>query len=532
MAKTIFTNGNIYTLDLNQPIVETVVVENGKIVDIGSHHDMMLQWGRHGSEIIDLQGNMVTPGMIDSHLHLSGVAFNLLELDLIGVTSKGEMLNKIREKAKTIPEGQWVVGLGWDENLFTDSSTIPTIQELDYVAPNRPIFLKRVCHHAFLVNSKALEVCHYHPSMEVPRGGKIVLDPATNKPNGLILESASKLIMDHIPEKSYDELKQGLAQAMQLVVKSGLTSAHTNDPAYFGGLDQTYKLYNEIINFERKGLRCNLLIDYPYLKDVKARGMHFGYGNERLQIGAIKFFADGAFGRRTALLSEPYHDAPEQFGEAMHDQATLFEMFKDVREYGMPIAIHTIGDQALENVLDVLDQLPLGKYRDRIIHVALAREELIKRLANPSRIADIQPRFVVSDYPWIIDRLGEEREKSLYVWKDMLKAGVICAGGSDSPIEPFDPLLGIHASVTRRLPSQSHAGWNEKQKLSMLEAVRLFTIGGAFATNEEHLKGTLTRGKLADMTVFSKNLFAMEHPDELLSTKVNMTIIGGEVQAV
>ncbi len=224
--------------------------------------------------------------------------------------------------------------------------------------------------------------------------------------------------------------------------------------------------------------------------------------------------------------------APGQFGEAMHDQATLFEMFKDVREYGMPIAIHTIGDQALENVLDVLDQLPHGKYRDRIIHVALAREELIKRLANPSRIADIQPRFVVSDYPWIIDRLGEEREKSLYVWKDMLKAGVICAGGSDSPIEPFDPLLGIHASVTRRLPSQSHAGWNEKQKLSMLEAVRLFTIGGAFATNEEHLKGTLTRGKLADMTVFSKNLFAMEHPDELLSTKVDMTIIDGEVQAV
>ena len=532
MSKTIFTNGNIYTLDVNQPIVETVVVENGKIIDIGSHDDMMLQWGRQGSKIIDLQGDMVTPGMIDSHLHLSGVAFNLLDLDLIGVTSKDEMLYKIKEKAQTIPEGEWLVGLGWDENLFTDGSTIPTIQELDYVAPHCPIFIKRICHHAFLVNSKALEASHYHPSIEVPRGGKIVVDPATNKPNGLILESASKLIMDHIPEKSYDELKLGLAQAMQLAVKSGLTSAHTNDPAYFGGLDQTYKLYNEIINFERKGLRCNLLIDYPYLKDVKARGMHFGFGNERLQIGAIKFFADGAFGRRTALLSEPYSDAPGQFGEAMHDQITLFEMFKEVREYGMPIAVHTIGDQALENVLDVLDQLPHGKYRDRIIHVALAREELIKRLANPSRIADIQPRFVVSDYPWIIERLGEEREENLYAWKNMLSAGVICAGGSDSPIEPFDPLLGIHASVTRRLPSQSHAGWNEKQKLSMLEAVRLFTIGGAYATNEEHVKGTLTRGKLADMTVFSKNLFAMEHPDELLSTKVDMTIIDGEVQEV
>lgn len=193
------------------------------------------------------------------------------------------------------------------------------------------------------------------------------------------------------------------------------------------------------------------------------------------------------------MLSEPYTDAPGEYGEAMQDQDTLFEMFKEVREYGMPIAVHTIGDQALANVLDLLDQLPYGKYRDRIIHVALANQELIKRLAHPNRIADIQPRFVVSDYPWILERLGEERENYLYAWKSMLSAGVNCAGGSDAPIEPFEPLLGLHASLTRRLPSQSHLGWNEKEKLSMMEAVRLFTIGGAYATNEEHLKGTLNR---------------------------------------
>ena len=374
MSKTIFTNGKIYTLESKQPIVETVVVENGIITDIGSHQDMMLQWGRAGSKIIDLQGNMVTPGIIDSHLHMSGVAFNILDLNLIGVTSKAEMLHKIKEKAQTIPEGKWLVGLGWDENLFTDGSTIPTIEELDYVAPHCPIFLKRICHHAFLVNSKAFEMSHYHPAMEIPKGGKIVLDPSTNKPNGLILESASKLIMDHIPEKSYSELKYGLTEAMKLAVKSGLTSVHTNDPVYLGGLDQTYQLYDEIINQERQGLRTNLLIDYAFFKDLKERGMHTGYGNKRLQVGAIKFFADGAFGRRTALLSEPYTDEPLEYGEAMQDQETLFEMFKEVREYGMPIAVHTIGDQALANVLDLLDQLPHGKYRDRIIHVALANQ--------------------------------------------------------------------------------------------------------------------------------------------------------------
>lgn len=530
MTKTIITHGIIYTLDKNQPIVETVVVENGKILDVGSHDDMILQWGRYGSKIIDLQGKMVTPGLIDSHLHLSGVAFNILDLNLVGVTSKNEMLSKISEKAKTIPKGQWLNGLGWDENLFTDGSSIPTIQELDYVAPHCPIFLKRICHHAFLVNSKALEICGYHPSMTVPRGGQIVLDSITNKPCGLILESASMLITEHIPDKSYDELKQGLTQAMQLAVRLGLTSAHTNDPLYLGGVDQTYQLYDEIINQERIGLRCNLLMDYPFLKDLKERGMKTGFGNDKLQIGAIKFFADGAFGRRTALLSEPYCDAPGQYGEAMQNQETLFEMFKEVREYGMPIAVHTIGDQALANVLDLLDQLPKGKYRDRIIHVSLIRDELVQRLVDPSRIADIQPRFVPSDYPWIKERLGDQREKNLYAWKTLLSAGVLCAGGSDAPIEPFDPLLGLHAAVTRRLPTQSHGGWNEKEKLSMKEAVQLFTIGGAYATNEEHLKGTITRGKFADMTVFSNDLFSLEHPDQLLKTSVEMTIIDGEVQ--
>ncbi|MDR7001096.1 amidohydrolase [Neobacillus niacini] len=531
MSKTIFANGVIYTLDSKNPVVETVVVENGKIVDLGTQKDMLLQWGRHGVTTIDLQGKMVTPGLIDSHLHLSGVTFNFLDLDLTGVKSKKEMLEKIKAKASTVAPGSWLIGMGWDENLFEDGTT-PSIQELDYAAPQCPIYLKRICYHAFLVNSKALEICNYHSSMEIPMGGSVVLDPDTKKPTGLILESASKLITKYIPEKTYEELKNGLAQAMKFAVKKGLTSAHTNDPAYFGGLDQTYRLYDELINQEGYGLRCNLLIDYPFLKDLKERGMCAGYGNNQLQIGAIKIFADGAFGRRTALLSDPYHDAPGQFGEAMQDQETFYQMVKDSREYSMPIAVHTIGDKALENVLDVLDQFPMVNYRDRIIHVSLVREDLIKRLANQSRVADIQPRFVVGDYPWIQERIGEDREQYLYAWKSLLSSGVICAGGSDAPVEPVDPLLGIHSAATRRAPWDQHEGWNIKEKLSMLEALKVFTIGGAYATSEENIKGTLSRGKLADMTVYSKNLFEMEHPDELLKTDIEMTIIDGKVQEV
>jgi predicted amidohydrolase YtcJ len=196
----------------------------------------------------------------------------------------------------------------------------------------------------------------------------------------------------------------------------------------------------------------------------------------------------------------------------------------------MPIAVHTIGDRALENVINVLDRFQTSKYRDRLIHVSVLREDLVKRLASRSRIADIQPRFLVGDYPWVIERLGEKREQYLYAWKTLLSSGVLCAGGSDAPVEPVDPLLGIHAAVTRRAPGQTHEGWNKKEKLSMMEAIKLFTIGGAYATNEEHIKGTITKGKLADMTVFSKNLFEMEVSDELLRTNINMTIIDGVIQ--
>lgn len=528
MSKKIFTKGKIYTFDKNHPVVESVVVENGKIVDLGSHKDMVLQWGRNDAEMIDLQGKMATPGLIDSHLHLSGVAFQFLDLNLTGVSSKREMLEKIREKASTTPSEKWLSGMGFDENLFDDGG-IPTIQELDEVAPHCPVFIKRICHHAFLVNSKALEMVDYHASMEVPPGGSVVLDPDTKKPTGLLLESASKLVTDRMPERTYAELKHGLELAMKHLMERGLTSVHTNDTKYLGGLDQTYKLYDELINEEKKGLRCNLLIDYPYLNRLKEKGMHAGYGNESLQIGAIKIFADGAFGRRTALLSEPYQDAPGEYGEAMHDEETLFQMVKEAREHSMPIAVHTIGDQAVENVLQVLDQFPSVNYRDRIIHVSLLRKDLIRRLANPTLVADIQPRFVVGDFPWIQDRLGEERIQYLYAWKSLLSAGVLCAGGSDAPVEPVDPLLGIHAALARRNPKESHGGWVEKEKLSIKEALEIFTIGGAYATNEENIKGTLSRGKLADMTVFSNDLAAIEHADELLNTEADMTIIGGDI---
>ncbi len=525
--RTIFTNGKIYTFNSRTPLVQAAVVENGRFIDMGSTADMLLQWGR-SAQIIDLEGKAATPGLIDSHLHLSIMADSFINLDLTGVTSKQEMLDKIRERAQQLEPGQWILGSGWDENLFTRGG-IPAISELDYAAPANPVLLSRTCLHAALVNSNALQISGYHPLISVPEGGTVVLDEITKRPTGMLLESAVNIFRQHIPERSYQDWKNAMRQTIQFAMQKGLTSVHTNDPLYLGGLEQTWNIYNELLNGEQLGLRTNLLINHEFLKDLKEAGMYTGYGNDTLQIGAVKIFADGAFGRRTALLSEPYSDDPGNYGDAIYSQEQLYDIVRRSRELDMPIAVHTIGDKALENVLDVLDQFPAASFRDRLIHAQVLKEKLIPRLAHSSRIADIQPRFIASDFPWVEERLGKERIKLSYAWKTLMEAGVICAGGSDAPVEPADPILGIHAAVTRKKPGENHEGFCPEQKLTMMEAFRLFTELGAYPTNEETVKGTISRGKFADMTVYSKNPFVMEDADELLTTDIEMTIIGGEI---
>ncbi|MFS0672232.1 amidohydrolase [Ornithinibacillus sp. 179-J 7C1 HS] len=527
--RRIYTNGNFYTFNPIKPHVQAVVVENGRFIDMGEEHQMLLQWNTGACEVINLYGKTVTPGLVDSHLHLSLIAEQFIHLDLTGVSSKTEMLDKIRAKASNLKPNEWLLGGGWDENLFT-SGFIPTLEELDSVAPYNPLFLNRICTHAAVANSKAFEISNYHSTMSIPEGGSIVLDEYTKKPTGLILESASEIFKRNIPQKTYEELLQAMRKAVQFALEKGLTSVHSNDPLFLGGLQQTYQIYDALLNEEELGLRTNLLINHDFLDDLKNAGMYTGYGNETLQIGAVKIFADGAFGRRTALLSEPYHDAPEHYGEAMLDKEALTDIVRRTRELSMPIAVHTIGDKALENVLDVLDLFPAVSHRDRLIHVQVLNQQLINRLVNPSRIADIQPRFVVSDFPWVMERLGTNRSEKSYAWKTLMNHGVICAGGSDSPVEPVNPLLGIHAAVTRKLPGESHEGWNPNEKLSMVDAFRLFTELTAYATNEETIKGTISRGKLADMTVLSQNPFKMQDPDALLETEIEMTVIGGVIK--
>ncbi|MFC4664994.1 amidohydrolase [Oceanobacillus aidingensis] len=523
----IYTNGVIHTFQTSQPVIQAVVIKDGHFIDMGSNEQMLSFWSAKSDAVIDLGGKAATPGLTDTHLHLSMQAMKFIDLDVTGVTKKEVFLNKIKQRADTLDKGEWLLGAGWDENLFTDGG-LPTKEELDAAAPHHPLFLTRICEHAAVVNSKALEEINYSSTLAVPESGEIVTD-ANGEPTGLILESAAVLFKAKIPDKSYQTWKKALRKTISTVSGYGVTSVHSNDPAYLGGLQQTYQLYQELLNEEKMGLRANLLIDYPFLEDLHTAGMYTGYGNNMLQIGAVKIFADGAFGRRTALLKEAYSDQPGQFGEAMLSQDTLYTIVKRAREMGMPVAVHTIGDQALENVLDTLDQFPASAYRDRLIHAQVINPDLVKRLATPDRIVDIQPRFLASDYPWVTERLGKARMPYAYAWKTLLDNGIICGGGSDAPVEPLNPLLGIHAAVTRKAPGETHSGWYPEQKLSMHEAFYLFTKYAAYTTNEEKLKGTISRGKLADMTVYSADPFQMKNADELVDTNIEMTIVDGDI---
>lgn len=527
--RKIYTNGVIYTFNRIQPTVQSVVTENGYFIDMGESSQMLRFWKTPETEVIDLEGKAATPGLTDSHLHLAMVADGFVNLDLTGITSKQEMLEQINEKAKSLSPGEWLAGGNWDENLFTDG-TIPTLQELDHAAPENPILLHRICRHASVTNTQGLQVSNYHPDIDVPEGGTIVLDEATKAPTGLLLESATDIVAQHIPKRSYEDWLVAMRKTITFALSQGLTSVHTNDPHSLGGLMETYRIYDQLLHKEGLGLRTNLLINHEFLDDLKENGMYAGYGSDTLKIGAIKLFMDGAFGQRTALLSEPYSDDPGNYGDAMFGEEVLTDIIRRARTLHFPVAVHAIGDRALEMVLNALDQFPQAALRDRIIHVPFVPDKLLKRLQNPSRVADIQPRFLASDFPWVQKRLGEKRIKHSYAWKTLLDAGIICAGGSDAPVEPVSPLLGIHAAVTRKTPGDTHSGYRPEEKISVTEAFRLFTEYAAYATSEETIKGTIARGKLADMTVYSRNPFTLKDPDQLLTVEIEKTIIGGEVK--
>ncbi|MGX9135282.1 amidohydrolase [Rummeliibacillus sp. JY-2-4R] len=520
--KKLWYGGTIYTMKQEDETVEAVLVENDKIIAVGSKDELKI----NADELIDLQGATMYPGFVDSHLHMIFTGQKLLRLDLSNAKSFEELLEMIKVAAKNTPDDQWLYGESWNENNFPDKR-IPTKDELDAIRKG-PILLTRVCHHVILCNSEALEAGGISQQSESPAGGEIGRTKE-GKLNGLLYDRASELVTNAISKEGeiyINSLTKALNLAVDTMLSYGLTGGHTEDMHYFGGFLNPLTAFRRVIG-EKHHFRVDLLLHNAVYKEMKEANLEFD--EPFIEPGAMKIFADGALGGSTAALSKPYADNPENSGLLIQTDEELENLVKLARKYDDVIAVHMIGDAAAEQILNVIEKYPSPKgKRDRLIHGSVLRKDLIDRMAKLPIVVDAQPAFVSSDFPWIIDRLGEQRLKYVYPWKSLLDNGVMCAAGTDSPVEDVNPLVSIYAAVERKKPYEKGDGYILEQKLTRYEAIRMYTVGSAQVISKENERGLINPGYVADFSIFDRDLFDGTS-EEMLEAKAVKTVVAGRV---
>lgn len=529
MKATVFTNGHLCDGDGIYSGCDSIASFGGRIVYIGDYKDCLDCFPRGVKpEIRDLGGNTVVPGFVDSHIHLLGFGLNLQVLSLVGVTSIEELKEKVRERALETEEGGWVIGRGWDQGLFLEKD-YPTRYHLDEVAQGHPVFLVRSCGHIAVVSSKALEIAGINRDIEDPKGGVVDRD-SHGEPTGILRESALGLVQSCIPKMETEAMENALTKAAQYVLSKGITSVHTNDgQAGFWGTMDLYRRVRE------KDVPLRVYWDVPgeFFEELSNSPFRTGDGDDYFRIGAVKLFADGSLGGRTAALESDYSDDPGNNGILVVSEEDLKDMVNRAHSIGMQVAIHAIGDRAVTVSLEAIDyaQSRLSEYklRHRIVHAQILTPTLISEMKRVGVVADIQPKFLSTDMLWALDRVGPERMQSSYSWRSMLKAGIPLAGGSDCPVEPPDPLLGIYCAVTRKdMHENPPSGFFPNERLTVDEALDLFTLGGAFGAHEEKKKGRLSRGNLCDFVVLSDDIYSID-PDLIKDLSVLLTVVGGDV---
>ncbi|WP_438434767.1 amidohydrolase [Gorillibacterium sp. sgz500922] len=504
----------------------SIYTEDGLIRAVGTDRDIGLQLAGRADRQVDLEGGYVLPGLADCHMHLSMQGMKLAALDFSGAASKEDMLGLLRERAAATPPGQWILGLNWNENAFRPA-VAPNRDELDAVTSEHPVLLTRVCYHSWLANSEAYRRAGIGEDAEDPASGAYGRDER-GRLNGRIYEDAGVAFQAVLPEPDYAAKKACIRRAAEYALSLGLTAVHTDDLRYLGSLDLLLRLHRELRE-EGIRLRTHQLVYYPFLAEAAELGLRAGDGDEWLRIGGAKLFADGVLGGRTAWLGEPYADDPGNCGIPIHTPEAFAAIVREARAGGFPVAVHAIGDAAAGLALAEMERQPVqaaSPLPDRLIHAPVLRPEQLVQMRRLRLAADIQPPFVASDYPWVRERLGS-RPVHRYAWKTLLQAGIPCGGSSDAPIEPLSPYHGLYTAVTRRKPGERHEGYEPDERLTLAEAVRLYTRGSAQTAGEEGLRGSLASGYAADFTVTDRP-FA-DDPEEWLGIQTRFTVVNGEI---
>lgn len=535
----LYVNGNIYTLDPENPRADTMLVENGLIASIGSRDAVRTEMRTQGFrvyEAVDLKGRTVIPGLIDAHGHMVGLgAIGLGLLDLRASTSFEDVVNMVRDRAGRVPAGTWIVGRGWDNESWADND-LPHHTMLSEAVPDHPVWLSRVDGHAGLANAKAMEVAGVSGSTPSPSGGEILLD-ALREPTGVFVDAAESLIGRHIPDGLTGDARECILKAQEMCLAVGLTAVHDA-----GVSPEEVEIYRQL---EAQGLLkirvYAMLHGHAAPAYFEANGI---YDNFKLSVYAAKMYIDGAMGSRGAWMLAPYTDRPTDpegrpyAGLAVNDPSAIEASMVHALNFAYQLCTHAIGDRGNREVLDAYERaLEATKDsrpesfvpRHRIEHAQLLHPDDISRFAELGVIASMQPTHCTSDMRWVDARVGTERAQGAYAWASLLKADARLAFGSDFPVESENPFLGLFAAVTRQnLDMQPEGGWHPEQRLTREEALRGFTIDAAYAAYWEDRAGTLEAGKLADFVVLDRDVMTCD-VQAIPGTKVLKTISAGEV---
>ena len=494
-ADLVLFDGYFFSPEHGDYVAEAVAVKDGAILAMGDEEDVRRFLGPR-THVIDLEGRAVLPGLSDSHVHGLALGRSLGWADLSHTSSIQELVEELRERLKGLRADEWLIGFGWDHERFRERR-LPTRKDLDFVSTEKPIVLFRKCWHLCVVNSTVLGLMEPDEVEELLSRGLIIPEPGTGEPSGIFLEDAVDLVRRLMPKPSKAGVLGAVERAIGEALSKGLTCLH-----WIVECPEELSVIMALRAAGRLGIRLYLLFPVWMLEHLLFLGLRTGFGDPWVRIGAVKLVLDGSLGARTAFLREPYSDAPGERGKLLYGEGELRELALKAHEAGLQLAIHAIGDGAVELALKVLSELPggPGRMRHRLEHASVLDPGLIEAMARLGVVASVQPRFVVSDF-WVEERLGASRARWAYPFRSMLRAGVVLAAGSDAPIEPIDPFEGIAGAVGE--------AQREEERIGFWDAVRAYTLGAAYASFQEGFYGSLGPGKAADFTVLSCG------PDEL-----------------
>ena len=531
VADLLLLNGRIWTgVESRQQEgeVDAVACLGGLIIEVGRTTDLRRLVGPR-TRVIDLRGRRVVPGFNDAHVHFADGGQGLASVGLRDAVSEADFRERIGKYAVSLGAGRWILNGNWDHENWSPAR-LPTRHLIDPVSSQNPVFINRLDGHMALANSQALRLAGITRETIDPPGGSIGRDER-GEPTGILKDAAMGLVARVIPDPTNEELTASIRLALRYAASHGVTSVQdmSAGPAVL-------EVYQQLLERDELTVRVSAHQPLAAWQNLARVGIRARFGSDRLRVGGLKGFADGALGSTTALFFEPYLDEPSTRGlpsEEMIPPERLRQKIADADKAGLQVAIHAIGDRANQIVLGMFGEVATANgprdRRFRIEHAQHLRPEEVRAFASQKVIASMQPYHLIDDGRWAENRIGPDRAQGSYAFRSLLDAGAVLAFGSDWFVAPLEPLMGIYAAVTRRtLDGKRPGGWVPAEKITVTEAVRAFTHGSAFAEFEETRKGTIEKGRLADLVVLSEDIFNID-PVKIREARVDLTIFNGRV---